>query len=619
MAPVQALVIERPDSPRAWIADYMDRGRGRDGGIGDTGGGNAARKSAGGDRAHESWPETRPNSSNSSSWAAPRPPSSTTTDATATAVGAAPHGETVEADTEDPEDTPDLNALLLPSGALPLDAERFSVSYSTALLAGWVKQGSPCCAAASLAGAWNALGGKARGAPGALDSDVVLSAMRAVVEEQITGMVARFERLLQGSLDPLLRAIAAELALEGKHLGGRGPKAATASGPHLLRLTRSITSREREMVGHAATFDLLWDLYEEERKEAADAAAAATTAAAAETVAEVISAGAAAAAAAPAPAAPAATATGGSSSSCVADKSQVGGARNGERAGSCPRQDRKRGGTEEEKGVGSPHARAEGAESEVSTKASGTCGGGTTADTAEAGADKIPRRPSTGCSRGARGGGGLPTTPTECRPGKTLRRPRSAGDLGLTGGGDGGWEGAEGLGPARPCWEKRNVEEEEEDVEEEGGVEDEEDVEEEEEQEEQELVGGLTPAHRRRSSGRKGGSAERGGRRRKGSNKAARFRRGSGREALASPRWRWKKDLCALLKRMGGLDKVTGTAWVARCTRNKTHASVFKAILRDDNPAKSNSHAHILHHSDLTTITSVKLKPYSATVTRPPC
>lgn len=96
-----------------------------------------------------------------------------------------------EADTEAPEDVRDLNALLLPSGTLPLDVERFSVSYSTALFTGWVKQGSPCCAAASIAGAWNALSGRSRGVEGALSSELVLGAMRAVMEDKIASTTAR--------------------------------------------------------------------------------------------------------------------------------------------------------------------------------------------------------------------------------------------------------------------------------------------------------------------------------------------------------------------------------------------------------------------------------------------
>lgn len=65
------------------------------------------------------------------------------------------------------------------------------MAYSKSLLTGWVKQESPCCAAASIAGAWNALGGKGRHEAGALGAEIVLRAMRAVLEEQIGSMTAR--------------------------------------------------------------------------------------------------------------------------------------------------------------------------------------------------------------------------------------------------------------------------------------------------------------------------------------------------------------------------------------------------------------------------------------------
>lgn len=78
---------------------------------------------------------------------------------------------------------------------------------------------------------------------------------------------SRFERLLGARFDPLLEAIQAELTQEGRHLGGRGPKCTVAKGPHLLRLTRSVTYRERNNPDHSSTFDRLWELYEAEGEE----------------------------------------------------------------------------------------------------------------------------------------------------------------------------------------------------------------------------------------------------------------------------------------------------------------------------------------------------------------
>lgn len=56
----------------------------------------------------------------------------------------------------------------------------------------------------------------------------------------------RFERLLGASIEPLLTALTEELAREGKRLGGRkAHKSTVATRPHLLRLTRTITMREK--------------------------------------------------------------------------------------------------------------------------------------------------------------------------------------------------------------------------------------------------------------------------------------------------------------------------------------------------------------------------------------
>ena len=46
---------------------------------------------------------------------------------------------------------------------------KFSVSYNQQVLNGWVKQPSPCCAAAAVAGAYNALMGRHRADENALN------------------------------------------------------------------------------------------------------------------------------------------------------------------------------------------------------------------------------------------------------------------------------------------------------------------------------------------------------------------------------------------------------------------------------------------------------------------
>jgi len=64
---------------------------------------------------------------------------------------------TVEQDTADSEDIPNLLEFLLPDGKLPKDVSMFGLHYNTRVFNGWVKQPSPCCGASSVAGAWNSV------------------------------------------------------------------------------------------------------------------------------------------------------------------------------------------------------------------------------------------------------------------------------------------------------------------------------------------------------------------------------------------------------------------------------------------------------------------------------
>lgn len=76
---------------------------------------------------------------------------------TAPATGAAANADDPGAP-EDVEET-DLAALLLPGGSFPTNVAFFGLAFSRAALGAWVKQPSPCCAAAAAAGALNAAAG----------------------------------------------------------------------------------------------------------------------------------------------------------------------------------------------------------------------------------------------------------------------------------------------------------------------------------------------------------------------------------------------------------------------------------------------------------------------------
>ena len=102
----------------------------------------------------------------------------------------------------------DLWSLLLPNATMPglshPTITKFSISYSSALLSGWVKQRSPGCAAASVAGAFNALRDLQRNEAGALSMDDVIGTLCEIQQGRAEKKRGRIERFLLGaSLEPL--------------------------------------------------------------------------------------------------------------------------------------------------------------------------------------------------------------------------------------------------------------------------------------------------------------------------------------------------------------------------------------------------------------------------------
>ena len=109
-----------------------------------------------------------------------------------------------------------------------VDADAVPASWglhvSGAVHGGWVKQHSPACAAAVVAGAWNALAcGGDRHALGALRQEHVVAHLTDVLREAIASKRARFERMLGAPcgdfIEALMDAIAADPS--GKTLGGK--------------------------------------------------------------------------------------------------------------------------------------------------------------------------------------------------------------------------------------------------------------------------------------------------------------------------------------------------------------------------------------------------------------
>lgn len=154
-----------------------------------------------------------------------------------------------ERDTEAPEEI-DLMALLLPDGQLPHCLDRFSLQYSMAAFKGWVKQRSPACAAASVAGSWNALMGLARDGDGALGQDDVVAVFERNLEESIAKKRGKLERLLGAPIDAIDVALREKISVSGKSLGGKKKEKLTKK--HLVRLLREVVTEAVEAAAASA-------------------------------------------------------------------------------------------------------------------------------------------------------------------------------------------------------------------------------------------------------------------------------------------------------------------------------------------------------------------------------
>jgi hypothetical protein len=109
----------------------------------------------------------------------------------------------VEQDTEDKEEIPNLIEFLLPSSVSEVFSSsrnqqyaQFNISYNQNIFQGWVKQPSPCCAAASVAGAWNAVHHYSRNHSHALQYENVLEVYDKLIEDKIEKKINSFYRKL---------------------------------------------------------------------------------------------------------------------------------------------------------------------------------------------------------------------------------------------------------------------------------------------------------------------------------------------------------------------------------------------------------------------------------------
>ncbi|KAG8464585.1 hypothetical protein KFE25_009953 [Diacronema lutheri] len=112
--------------------------------------------------------------------------------------------------------------LLFPADWADPRTDKFSMAFSRAAFDGWARQPSPCCAAASVAGACNAVLGLCASSEDALSYVHIAALLHGLLADQAAKKRAAVERLLGGvRVEPAIEALRAQLAAEQRSLGGR--------------------------------------------------------------------------------------------------------------------------------------------------------------------------------------------------------------------------------------------------------------------------------------------------------------------------------------------------------------------------------------------------------------
>ncbi|KAH9111805.1 hypothetical protein AeMF1_013765 [Aphanomyces euteiches] len=133
------------------------------------------------------------------------------------------HVEVDEADSGTKEDLKpgELESLVLPENWLFYP--QFACAHSKRAYDGWVKQPSPCCAAASLAGALNVVYGMSRNLSKSLSHSDIMSFYRTHFQERHLQHKLQLETALGTSLDGLEYAMLVSLEAKQLQYGGVGP------------------------------------------------------------------------------------------------------------------------------------------------------------------------------------------------------------------------------------------------------------------------------------------------------------------------------------------------------------------------------------------------------------
>jgi hypothetical protein len=136
-------------------------------------------------------------------------------------TGVAATAEVIEQDTNEEEDVSNIVQYVLPELSIQHSALNLGISINFKLFAGWVRQPSPCCGAASVAGAWNALFGLHRRSPYSFNHVKVIEAYCSLFTSKLFQQMSSFERKLGAPLTDVLASINTGLKRTGREFAGK--------------------------------------------------------------------------------------------------------------------------------------------------------------------------------------------------------------------------------------------------------------------------------------------------------------------------------------------------------------------------------------------------------------
>lgn len=160
--------------------------------------------------------------------------------------------EVIEQDTVDSEDIQDIVNFVLPDPITQQTALNLGFSFNRRVFRGWVRQPSPCCGAASVAGSWNALLGLHRSDGRALNHLDVLNVYSSLFVNKISKQIQSFDRKFGSVLaESLIVLLSAEWACSGRGIGAKKGSSVTKKvlNTSILRMAKQFRQQHPASVG----------------------------------------------------------------------------------------------------------------------------------------------------------------------------------------------------------------------------------------------------------------------------------------------------------------------------------------------------------------------------------